>query len=134
MTFGRGKIAPLVSGTLTTGLGCSIPIDQTATKKEAAIALFPSSPHRIVRNDSMQIYEEPPAPVRSRHSLANCPSIRLENDPNRYTVDEMTNGPKNYNSIIDSTDQQNREINDDQSTDPELMYTNYSTDHLEDFQ
>ena len=31
-------------------------------------------------------------------------------------------------------DQKNREINDDQNTDPELMYSNYSTDHLEDLQ
>ena len=31
-------------------------------------------------------------------------------------------------------DQQNREINDDQNTDPELMYSNHTTDHLEDLQ
>ena len=69
VTFGRGKIAPLASGTLTIGCGCGIPIDQTATTKEAAIAFVPPPPHRIVHNDSMQIYEEPPAPVRPRHSL-----------------------------------------------------------------
>ena len=82
----------------------------------------------------MQIYEEPPTPVRCRHSLANWTSIQLGNDPNRHTVDEMTNGPQNYNSIIDSTDQQNREIKDNQSTDPELMSFDYSSDHLEDLQ
>ena len=117
-TFGRGNIAPLASGTLTIGHRHGIPIDQTATTKEAAIALVAPSPHRIVHNDSVQIYEESPAPVRCRHSLANWTSVRLGNDPNMHTVDEMTNGPQNYNSIIDSTDQQNREINDDQSTDP----------------
>ena len=134
VTFGRGKIAPLASGTLTIGCRCGTPIDQTATTKEAAIALAPPSPHEIVHNDSMQIYEEPPAPVRPRHTLANWTSVRLGNDPNRHTVNEMTNGPQNYNLIIDSTDQQNREIDDDQSNDPELMYSNYSTDHLEDVQ
>ena len=87
-----------------------------------------------MHNDSMQIYEEPPAPVRPRHSLANWTSIRLGNDSNGHTVDETTMRPQNYNLIIDSTDQQNREINDDQNTDPELMYSNYSTDHLEDLQ
>ena len=116
------------------GCGHGIPIDQTTTTKEAAIALVPPSPHRIIHNASMQIYEEPPAPVRPRHTLANWTSVRLGNDPNRHTVDEMTNGPHNYNLIIDSTDQQNREINDDQSNDPELIYSDYSTDHLEDLQ
>ena len=66
LTFERGKMAPLASRTLTIGCRCSIPIDQTATRKEAAIALVPPFPHRIVHNDSMQIYEEPPAPVRPR--------------------------------------------------------------------
>ena len=84
--------------------------------------------------DNMQIYEEPPAPVRLRHSLANWTSVRLGNDPNSHTVDEITMGPQNYNLIIDSIDQQNGEINDDQNTDPELMYSDYSTDHLEDLQ
>ena len=134
LTFGRGKIAPLAGGTLTIGCGCGIPIDQTATTKEAAIAFVPPSPHRIVHNNSAQIYEKPPAQVRPRHSLANWTSVRLGNDPNRHTVDETTIGPQNYNLIIDSTDQQNGEINDDQNTDPELMYSNYSTDHLEDLQ
>ena len=129
VSFGRGKIAPLASGTLTIECRC-----RTATTKEAGIAFVPPSPHRIVHNDSMQIYEEPPASVRPRHSLANWTSIRLGNDPNSHTVDDTTMGPQNYNLIIDSTDQQNREINDDQNTDPELMYSDYSTEHLEDLQ
>ena len=134
VTFGRGKISPLASGTLTIGHECSILLDQTTNTKEAAIALIPPSPHRIVHNDSVQIYEDPPAPVRHIHSLDNWTSVRLGNDPNRHTVDEMTNGPKKYNSIIDPTDQQKREINNNQSSDPEIMYSNYSTDHLEDLE
>ena len=62
--------------------------------------------HRIVHNDSMQIYEEPPVPGRPRQSLANWTSVRLGNDPNRHTVDEITIGPQHYNLIIDSTDHQ----------------------------
>ena len=65
LTFGRAKIGPLASGTLTIGHRRVIPIDQTATTKEAAIALVPPSPHKIVHNDSMQLYEECPAPVRN---------------------------------------------------------------------
>ena len=90
VTFGQGKIAPLASGTLTIGHRC-----RTATTKEAAIAHVPPSLLRIVHNDSIQIYEEPPAPVRHRHSLANWPSVRLGNDPNNHTVDETTMGPHN---------------------------------------
>ena len=120
---------PLASGTLTIGHRC-----RTATTKEAAIACVPPSPHRIVHNDSMQIYEEPPALVRHRHSLANWTSVRLGNDPNSHTGDETTMGPQHYNLIIDPTDQQNGEINNNQSTDPEIMYSDYSTDHLEDLE
>ena len=129
VTFGQGKIAPLASGTLTIGCGCG-----TATTKEAAIACVPPSPHRIVHDDSIPIYEEPPAPVRHRHSLANWTSVRLGNDPNNHTVDETTMAPQHYNLIIDPVDQQDREIYNNLSTDPEIMYSNYSTDHLEDLE
>ena len=99
----------------------------------AAIACVTPSPHRIVHNDSIQIYEEPPAPVRCRHSLANWTSVRLGNDPNNHTVDESTTGQQDFNLIIDPADQQDREINN-QGADPEIMYSNYSTDHLEDLE
>ena len=99
------KNCPLASGAITIGHRC-----RTATKK-AGIACVPPSPHRIVHNDSVQIYEEPPAPVRRRHSLANWTSVRLGNDPNNHTVDETTMGPQHYNLIIDPADQQHREIN-----------------------
>ena len=47
VTLGRGKVAPLASGTLTIGHRC-----RTTTTKEAAIAFVPPSPHRIVHYDS----------------------------------------------------------------------------------
>ena len=131
VTFEQGNIVLLASGTLTIGCRC-----RTATIKEAAIACVTSSPHRIVHNDSMQIYEEPPAPVRRRHSLANWTSVRLRNNPNSHTVDETTMEPQHYNLIIDPTDQQNGENQQQphQSTDPEIMYSNYTTDHREDLE
>ena len=107
MTFGQGKIAPLGSGTLARGCRCGM----------TAIACVTPS-HRIVHNDSIQIYEETPAPVRCRHSLANWTSVRLGNDPNNHTVDESTTGQQDFNLIIDPADQQDREINN-QGTDPE---------------
>ena len=96
-----------------------------------AIASVTPSPHRVVHNDSIQIYEEPPASVRHRHSLANWTSVRLGNDPNNHTVDESTMGQQDFNLIIDPMDQ---EINNNQGADPEIMYSDYSTDHLEDLE
>ena len=71
----------------------------------AAIACVTPSPHRVVHNDSIQMYEEPPGPVRQRHSLANWTSVRLGNDPNNHTVDESTMGQQDFNLIIDPVDQ-----------------------------
>ena len=85
-----------------------------------AIASVTPSPHRVVHNDSIQIYEEPPAPVRHRHSLANWTSVRLGNDPNNHTVDESTMGQQDFNLIIDPADQEN---NNNQGADPEIMCT-----------
>ena len=116
-------------GTITIGCRC-----RTATTNEAGIAYVPPSPHRIVHNDSIQIYEEPPALVKCRHSLANWTSVRLGNDPNNHTVAETTMGPQHYNLITDPMGQQDREIHNNQSTDPEIRYSNYSTDHLEDLE
>ena len=99
----------------------------------AATGCVTPSPHRVVHNDSIQIYKEPPAPVRCRHSLANWTSVRLGNDPNNHTVDESTMGQLGFKSIIDPADQQDREINN-QGADPEIMYSDYSTDHLEDLE
>ena len=121
VTFGQGIIAPLGNRTLTIGCGCGM----------TALASITPSPHRVMHNDSIQIYEEPPAPVRCRHSLANWTSVRLGNDPNNHTVDESTMGQQDFNLIIDPADQ---ESNNNQDADQEIMYSNYSTDHLEDLE
>ena len=123
VTFGQGKIALLGSGTLTIGCRCGM----------VAIACVTPSPHRVVHNDSIQIYEEPPAPVRHGHSLANWTSVRLGNDQNNHTADESTMGQQDLDLIIDPVDQQDREIYN-QGADSEIMYSNYSTDHLEDLE
>ena len=140
LTFGRGKLAPLASGTgITIGCKCRIHIDQTASVREPAIAIVPLSPDKSVYNDRVQTYDEPPAAVRPRHALANWTSIRLGNDPNRLTVTEIATGQLIDNTVIDSTGpqngdsrQQNRESDDEQSTEAELIYSDYSSEHLED--
>ena len=140
LTFGRGKLDPLGSGTgMTIGCRCGIHIDQTAPVREPAIAVVPPSPDKIVCNDRVQIYDEPPAAVRPRHALANWTSIRLGNDPNRPTVTEMAIAQLIYNTFIDLTGpqngdsrQQNREPGDEQSTDAELIYSDYNSEYLED--
>ena len=83
--------------------------------------------------------DEPAAAVRPRHALANWTSIRLGNDPNRPTMTEMATGQLIYNTVIDSTGpqngdsgQQNRESDDEMSADAELIYSDYSSEHLED--
>ena len=52
---------------------------------------------------------------------------------------EMATGKLIYNAVIDSTGlqngdsgQQNRESDDEQITDAELIYSDYSSEHLED--
>ena len=65
--------------------------------------------------------------------MANWTSVRFGNDPNKHTVDESTMGQQDFNLIIDPADQQDREFNN-QGADPEIMYSDYSTDHLEDLE
>ena len=136
LTFGRGKIAPLASGTrITIGHRCGLHIDQTAPVKETAIAVIHPSPDKIVYNDRVQVYDEPPAVVRPRHALAYVTSIRLASDPNRPTITEMETGQLVYNIMIDSTGPQNRESDDAQSTDGGLIYSDDSSiHHLEGLQ
>ena len=43
-------------------------------------------------------------------------------------------GPQDFNIIIDPANQQDREISNNQGTDPEIMYSEYSTDYLEDLE
>ena len=85
------------------------------------------------------MYDELPVPVRPRHPLANWTSIRLGNNPNRPTVNERETEQLIYNSVIDTNGLQNRESEQQdsesdlaQSTDPDLMYSDYISEHLED--
>ena len=90
MTFGRGNIAPLTNKTI--GCGCGLNIDQSSQKeKETSVAVVPPS-DKIIHTYRVQTYDEMPAPVRPRHPLANWTSVRLGDDPNRPTVDQISEG------------------------------------------
>ena len=103
-------MAPVASGTgITIEHRHGIQIDQTPPVREPTIAVVPPSPDKIVYNDRVQMYDEPPAQVRPRHALANWTSIRLGNNPNRPNVNERETGQLIYNSVIDLTGLQNRE-------------------------
>ena len=54
-------------------------------------------------------------------------------------MNERETEQSTYNSVIDTNGQQNREseqqdseLDDAQSTDPDLMYSDYSSEHLKD--
>ena len=116
------------------GHGCRLSINHPPHPGVLKVAMV--SPDKIVTKDRMQTYDEMPAPVRLQHALANWTSVRLGNNPNRPTVNERET--EQFHSMTDSTGPQNRvsgqnrESYDAQSTDSELIYSDYSSEHLED--
>ena len=91
LSLGRGKgIAPLANWTsVLKECGHGRNTDQTLTEPETNVAVVPPS-DKIIYTDRGQTYDEIPAAVRPKHPLANWISVRLEDDPNRPTVDEMS--------------------------------------------
>ena len=72
LTFGRGRLAPLASGTgMTMGCGHGLHLHQTPPVREPALAVVSPSPDIVVHNECVQKYDELPVPVRPRHPLAN---------------------------------------------------------------
>ena len=91
MNLDRGRdITPLANWTSETKRcrhGNFIP----QASKESEIAMVTPTPtHKIVHTDRVQTYGEIPALVRPRHPPVNWTSVRLGNNPNRPTVDEIT--------------------------------------------
>ena len=65
LTFGRGKLVPLANGTcITIGCGHGIHINPAPPVREPPVALVPPSTDRIVHNDRVQTYDDPPVLVR----------------------------------------------------------------------
>ena len=107
---GRGK-ASLANWTSVIK-GCRHGIFINQTPQESEIAVAPPM-HKTVYTDKIehmdrvQIYEELPAQPRPRQPLANWTSVRLGNNPNRPTVDEITQGQQQWNMFNDNTHRQN---------------------------
>ena len=107
---GRGK-APLANWmSVIKGCRCGIFINQTP--QESEIAVVPPMhktvyPDKIEQMDRVQIYEEFPAKLRPRQPLANWTSVRLGNNPNRPTVDEITQGQQQWNTFNYNTHRHN---------------------------
>ena len=57
--------------------------------------------------DRVQIYKELPAQPIPRQPLANWTSVRLDNNPSRPTVDEITQRQQPWNVFSDNTHRQN---------------------------
>ena len=138
-TLRRPNTYPKASGTMTMHCGCRIHLNQTPQVREPAVGVVPPSLDRIIHNECVQISDELPVPVRPRQPLANWTSVRLGNNPKRPTTNERETEHSTYNSVIDTNRQQNREseqqdseLDDVQSTDPDLMYSDYRSEHLED--
>ena len=124
---------------MTMGSRCRLHLDQTPPVREPAIAVASSSPDRVVHNDCVKTYDELPVPLRPKHPLANWTSIRLGNNLNRPTMNERETEQLTNNLVIDTNGLQNKEseqqyseLDDAQSTNPDLMYSDYSSEHLDD--
>ena len=63
LTFGRGKLVPLASGTMTMGCRHAIYLHQTPPVKEPAVAVVSPSPDRGVHSECVQTYDELPVSV-----------------------------------------------------------------------
>ena len=84
---------------------------------------------KIRHTDRMQTYNEIPTLVRPRHPLANWTSIRLGDNPNRPTEDEIS-GQLQWNMLDESNRQrQNRTSDETESANGEPIYSDYGSKH-----
>ena len=102
---GRGK-APLANWTsVIKGHGGSIFIEQTSQEPE--IAVVPPT-DRTIHMNRVQTYEELPTQPSPRQPLANWTSLRLGDNPDRPTVDDISHGQLKWNMLQDNNRQRQR--------------------------
>ena len=106
-------------------------------ERETIVAVVPSSDKNI-HTDRVQIYDEIPAPVRPRHLLANWTSVRLGDNLNRPTNQEISEGQLQWNMFNDSNRQgqrHNRTLDETQSVNGEPIYSDDGSEYgLEDLE
>ena len=87
---------------------------------------------KIIHTDRVQTYDELPAPVRPRHLLANWTSLRLGDDTNRPTAQEISEGQLQWNMFNDSNRQEqrhNRTSDETESVNGEPIYSDDGSEH-----
>ena len=88
---------------------------------------------KIIHTDKLQAYDEIPAPVRPRHLLANWTSVRLGDDPNRPTVQEISEGQLQWNMFNDSNRQgqrHNKTSDEMESVNREPIHSDDGSEHI----
>ena len=84
------------------GHRCRIFIQKTSQESEIAIVPPPTPTHKIIPTDQVQTYDEIPAQVRPRYPLVNWTCVRLGDNPNRPTTDEITQEQLQLNIFNDN--------------------------------
>ena len=126
LNLGRGRGMTLLANWTNENNGCGHGISIPQASKESEIAVVPPTPtHKIVYTERVQTFDEIPAPVRPRHPLANWTSVRLGDNPNRPTVDEITQGQQQWNMFNDNAHGQNynRPSDETESVEGDPIYT-----------
>ena len=87
---------------------------------------------KSIHTDCVQTYDKIPAPVRPRHPLANWTSVRLGDNLNRPTDQEISEGQLEWNMINDSNRQgqrHNRTSDETESAHREPIYSDDASEH-----
>ena len=108
LSLGRGRgIAPLANWTsVIKGHGHGIVFNQTPQKQE--IAVVPPT-DKIIHMESVQTYDELPAQPRPRKPLGNWTSVRLGNNSDRPTDDDISHGQLQWNMLNDNNEHGHRQ-------------------------
>ena len=87
---------------------------------------------KIIDTDCVQTYDKIPALVRPRHPLANWTSVRIGDNLNRPTDQEISEGQLQWNTINDSNRQgqrHNRTSDETESAHGEPIYSDDASEN-----
>ena len=120
-------MAPLANWTsVIKGQGHGIFNNQFPPQKPEVAVVPPSD--RIIHTDSVQIYDELPAQPRPRKPLTSWTSVRLGNNSDRPTVDDISHRHLQWNMLNDDNEhghrqRHNRPSEDTESVEEEPIYS-----------
>ena len=87
---------------------------------------------KIIHTDRVQTYDGIPAPVRPRHPLSHWTSVRLGDNLNRPTYQEIPEGQLQWNMINDCNRQRQgyiRTLDETESVTGEPIYSGDGSKH-----